>query len=106
MSMLFGVLLVFAWIACVPLLARSISALNASPRGAHGLRVHAHKALLVMTAAGYFCIVFLAPFGVDWGVIGGAMVLASRGAASAYAYVAGYVAETSRRIDDAFNVEL
>lgn len=106
MGTLIGLLLVAAWIASLPLLVRSVSAVNESPRGLRGFKVHVHKMLLVVASAGYFCIVFIAPADVAWGLIGGALVLVSRGAASAYAYVTGYASETSRRIDDAFNVEL
>lgn len=106
MGTLIGLLLVAAWVASLPLFARSVIAVNESPRGLRGVRVHVHKLMLVAAASGYFCIVVIAPFDVVWGVIGGALVLVSRGAASGYAFLAGYAAETSSRIDDAFNVEL
>lgn len=106
MSTLIGLLVVLAWALSIPLLARSVCAASESPRGVRGIKAHAHKLLLVVASAGYFCIVFIAPFDLVWGLIGGSMVLVSRGAASVYAFVSGYAMETSRRIDDAFNVEL
>lgn len=106
LSTLFGALLIGAWAASVPLFVRAVSALNASQQGKPGPMAHVDKLLLVVAAVGYFGIVVMAPLELTWGVIGGAMVLLSRGLALALRQVVGYGARQLRRIDDAFNVEL